>query len=145
MRYVGQEHSLTVSVPGDGRIAGGVDEIRQAFATDYDRTFGHVMDEAVEIVSMRATIRNPLPRRDSTLAAPRIDGNGTIGGATSAWSFTRGERLDFAIVDRASIGESGIEGPAILLEETATTYLDADFHARAGERGILHVTDMKGA
>jgi len=33
MRYVGQEHSLTVSVPGDGRIAGGVDEIRQAFAT----------------------------------------------------------------------------------------------------------------
>ena len=145
MRYVGQEHSLTVSVPGDGRIAGGVDEIRQAFATDYDRTFGHLMDEAVEIVSMRATIRNPLPRRDSTLAAPRIDGNGTIGGATSAWSFTRGERLDFAIVDRASISESGIEGPAILLEETATTYLDADFNARAGERGILHVTDMKGA
>lgn len=145
MRYVGQEHSLTVAVPGDGRIAAGADEIGQAFAADYDRTFGHVMDEAVEIVSLRATIRNPLPRRASTVAAAQVEANGEIGGTTSTWSFTRGERLEFAIVDRASIDEIGIEGPAIVLEETATTYLDADFRARAGEGGVLYLTDVKGA
>jgi N-methylhydantoinase A len=144
MRYVGQEHSLTVAVPGDGRIGADAAEIAQAFTADYDRTFGHVMDEAVEIVSMRATIRNPLPRREATLAAAPIESNGAIGGTASAWSFTRGERLDFAIVDRASIDESGIEGPAIILEETATTYLDAEFRAHAGAGGVLHLTDVKG-
>jgi N-methylhydantoinase A len=145
MRYVGQEHSLTVAVPGDELVSTGVDEIRRAFASDYDRTFGHVMDEAVEIVSLRATIRNPLPRRAASAPAAPAETNGSYGGTTSTWSFTRGERLDFAIVDRASIDESGIEGPAIVLEETATTYLDADFRARAGEGGVLHLTDVKGA
>jgi len=145
MRYVGQEHSLTVAVPGDGRIAAGIEEIRQAFVTDYDRTFGHLMDEAVEIVSLRATIRNPLPRRASAVAPPHVEQNGAIGATTSAWSFSRGERLDFAIVDRASIDEGGIVGPAIVLEETATTYLDAGYRGRAGAGGVLHLIDEKGA
>ena len=63
MRYVGQEHTLTVSVPGDGAISAGAEESRDAFTADYDRTFGHVIDEEIEIVSLRATIRTELPRR----------------------------------------------------------------------------------
>ncbi len=63
MRYVGQEHTLTISVPGDGAISAGADGIRDAFTADYDRTFGHVIDEEIEIVSLRATIRTELPRR----------------------------------------------------------------------------------
>jgi N-methylhydantoinase A len=143
MRYAGQEHTLTVNVPGDAAMGIGADEIRAAFTADYDRTFGHLIDEEIEIVSLRATIRTELPRRAVEHAA-----SGAALASTSvieAWSFTRGERLAFAIVDRAAIGPDGLDGPAIVLEETATTYLDADFHAHPGTGGILVLTDAKEA
>ena len=144
MRYLGQEHSLTVAAPGDGQIAATAEEIRAAFNADYDRTFGHIMDEEVEIVSLRATIRMALPRRTTEHDASAQAGGGAHG-SVEAWSFTRGEVLPFAIVERGAIDENGIAGPAIVLEETATTYLDADFHARRGPGGVLHMTDTKGA
>jgi N-methylhydantoinase A len=143
MRYVGQEHTLTVAVPGDLEMGVRAEEIRGAFTADYDRTFGHLIDEEIEIVSFRATIRTELPRRAVEHAAPGAPL--AAGGTIVAWSFTCGERLEFVIVDRAAIGPDGLDGPAIVLEETATTYLDADFHARPGPGGILDIRDTKEA
>lgn len=143
MRYAGQEHTLTVDVPGDGQVAGSADEIGAGFATDYDRTFGHTMEETVEIVSFRATVRTALPRHEAEHSASESGAGAS--GTIEAWSFTSGERLPFTIVARSAIDESGISGPAIVLEETATTYLDADFEARLGAGGVLHITDTKGA
>jgi N-methylhydantoinase A len=143
MRYAGQEHTLTVAVPCDprGRIAAGAEELRGVFSADYDRTFGHTMTEPVEIVSLRTSLRTPLARR----AAERPPAGAALGaGGVDAWSFTRGETLGFPLVDRGEVGEPGIEGPAIVLEETATTYLDAGFAARAGPGGVLLI-DAKGA
>jgi N-methylhydantoinase A len=143
MRYAGQEHTLTVAVPygQDGRLALDAEEIRGLFSADYDRTFGHVMADPAEIVSVRATLRTPLARRDREDASGGI---GHEGGEIEAWSFTRGERLPFRLVDRSEIGEDGIDGPAIVLEETATTYLDADFAAARGREGVLRMTDNGG-
>ena len=102
-----------------------------------------MIDEEIEIVSLRATIRTELPRRAAEQQA--AGGEAAVGGSTvEAWSFTRGERLPFALVDRASIGVDGLAGPAIVLEETATTYLDAEFHGRLGAGGILEMRDTKG-
>ncbi|MGH3004398.1 MAG: hydantoinase/oxoprolinase family protein [Gaiellaceae bacterium] len=143
MRYAGQEHTLTVEVPGEGRLGVGADEIRAHFTADYDRTFGHTMEEAVEIVAYRATVRTPLARRAvEPLAAAQANGSH---GSIEAWSFTRGELLPFAVIERPAIDETGIAGPAIVLEETATTFLDADFDARLGAGGVLQITDTKGA
>ena len=114
------------------------EDIRAIFSADYDRTFGHAMDEPVEIVSLRATIRTPLQRRAAEhSAAPPT----RVGGEHEAWSFTRGEWLPFRIADRAAIDASGLAGPAIVLEETATTYLDAEFTARLGVQGVIEITD----
>jgi len=130
-------------VPGDGAISADAETIREAFAGDYDRTFGHVIDEEIEIVSLRATIRTELPRRAAE-QPPDADGSGA-GDTIEAWSFTRGERLPFALIDRAAIGTDGLPGPAIVLEETATTYLDAEFQGRLGSGGILEIHDVKEA
>jgi N-methylhydantoinase A len=142
LRFVGQEHSLTVPVPGGREIAATAEEIRHQFFADYERTFGHLIDEQVQVVSFRATLRTMLPR----IASSSIAGNshGTRG-SLPAWSFTQGEQLEFAIVPREDIGADGIAGPAIVIEETATTYLDADFAARADDAGVLHVTDTRNA
>jgi N-methylhydantoinase A len=142
MRYVGQEHTLTIGVPADeGRVAASVGEIHELFTREYDRTFGHSMDEAVEIVSARATLRTPLPRRAQERVV-HASPDGRPPESFDAHSFSRGEPLEFAIVERTSLGDGGtLEGPAIITEDTATTYLDAGFTARQDESGSLFLTD----
>jgi N-methylhydantoinase A len=131
LRYVGQEHTLTVSLPATG----GAHELRECFDRDYDRTFGHAMDEEVEIVSLRATLTTPLPARTERIASVQIDGGGAT---TDAWSFARNETLRFTTLGRDALAPgTELAGPAILLEQTATTYLDAGFVARVHESGAL--------
>jgi N-methylhydantoinase A len=132
LRYVGQEHTLTVSLPA----AGGARELRELFDREYDRTFGHSMEEEVEIVSLRATLTTPLPaRRERVAPAVVVDGGAA---AIDAWSFSQGETLRFTIAARDGLAPGAeLAGPAILLEDTATTYLDAGFVARVHESGAL--------
>ena len=131
LRYVGQEHTLTVSLPA----AGGARELRELFDREYDRTFGHSMDEEVEIVSLRATLTTPLPARRESVAPAAVDGRAA---AIDAWSFSLGETLRFTIAARDGLAPGAeLAGPAILLEDTATTYLDAGFVARVHESGAL--------
>ena len=101
-------------------------------------------DEEVEIVSTRATLRTPLPRRAAESFA---SSGGTATGARTVrgWSFTKNDWLDFAIVQRSSIGETPLPGPAIILEETATTYMDAEFEARLHPSGSIFITDTREA
>lgn len=133
LRYVGQEHTLTVILPREA----GPETLRDLFARDYDRTFGHTMDEHVEIVTLRVAFRNGLPRLAERPAAAL---SRDAASCASAWSFTCGEWLDFALVGRdgLTVGER-VAGPAIVLEDTATTYLDAGFTARVSEAGALVV------
>lgn len=142
MRYVGQEHTITIPLRSEGGIVvADVDEIREAFTQEYERTFGHRMDEEVEIVSLRATLRTPLPRRASEHMATRQ--NGSAEATFDAFSFTKGEWLPFRIIERSQL-EGTVAGPAIILEDTATTYLDAEFEARVHESGSMFVADTTG-
>ncbi len=149
MRYVGQEHTITVGVrtTAEGLIAEGIDFLRRAFAQEYARTFGHTMEEEVEVVSIRATVRTPLPRRaESRTRVSAGDGRRPAIGEAEAYSFSRDRRLRFRLLDRASLNPGAVlEGPAIVLEETATTYLDAGFQASVHPSGSLFISDLEGA
>jgi N-methylhydantoinase A len=138
LRYVGQEYSLTLPVAiADGRVHADAAGIRALFEREYERSFGHTIDEAVEIVAIRASSVTPLP-------PPRFAGSETPprSGARveerPAFSFSSGGWRTFAVVDRSALGVGGkLDGPAIVLEPTATTYLDAGFAARSHESGVL--------
>ena len=140
MRYKGQEHTLSINVPSEnGRLAIDTEQVRDIFTRNYDRTFGNTMEEPVEIVSIRATVRHALPRRSEGPAAP----NGSDGTRANreAYSFTEKKRMDFRILDRSSMqaGET-LAGPAIINEPTATTYLDANWTCKVHESGCLFIT-----
>jgi N-methylhydantoinase A len=141
LRYVGQEHTLTIAVPGHDRVDASAAQVRATFEQEYEVTFGHSLDQEVEIVSWRAMVRTALARRATD--GPARHGAGGEPGPRSvdAWSFTQGQRLPFAIVDRDGIGPDGLQGPAVVLEQTATTYVDAGFRASRGEAGVLYLTD----
>jgi N-methylhydantoinase A len=138
MRYVGQEHTLTIVLDGDAET------VRRTFSAEYQRAFGAVLDEELEIVTFRVIATTPL---SDTLGA-RV--GGSVSGAAQseddvptieAYSFTRGERAAFPIRARAALapGDS-VAGPAILTEPTTTTYLDAGHTATVHATGALVVT-----
>ncbi len=142
MRYAGQEHSLTVSAPSqEGSISVDAATMHERFTREYQRTFNLTMDENVEIVNVRATLRTPLQRRAEHLPVARpTQGRGER--TQHAYSFTRGEQLPFTVLERASLAAGDdVVGPAIILEETATTYVDSEFVARVDPSGCLFISE----
>ena len=142
MRYVGQEHSLTVPIAGeDGRITADAAGIRATFHRRLRPDVRPHHGRAGRDRLAPGDGAHALPRRARGAPAPRRLGDGADGAPIEAWSFTRGERLPFALVDRASLAAgASLSGPAILLEETATTYLDAGWRAptRTPPASLVH-------
>ena len=139
MRYKGQEHTLSINVPSEnGRMAVTTEQVREIFTRDYDRTFGNTMEEPVEIVSIRATVRHALPRRSETPSA--LNGSEETHTIREAYSFTEKKRMDFRILDRSSMQVGAtLAGPAIINEPTATTYLDANWACEVHGSGCLFI------
>jgi N-methylhydantoinase A len=141
MRYVGQEHTLTVLVED----IEDVERLREQFRDSYERTFSLRMEADVEIVATRVTIRTPLPRGEVAFGGGDPSRSGEPQ-TTRAWSFRREEWVDFAVLRRESlaVGET-VTGPAILLEETATAYLDEGFHGVVDPSGCVIITDTEAS
>ncbi|MEF2071993.1 hydantoinase/oxoprolinase family protein [Consotaella aegiceratis] len=137
LRYKGQEHWLSIELPlEEGRIGLGAASVREAFSAEYRRSFGGTMDEAVEIVSIRATLRQGLPRREqAAVAAVGAGAEETF----SAYSFDKKGRVPFRVVPRAAIA-APVNGPAVITESTTTLYLDAAWTADVGKQGELVLT-----
>jgi N-methylhydantoinase A len=147
MRYVGQEHTITVAVPcsPDGSLGVSAPGLLALFASQYEKTYGSTMDEQVEILTWRATVRTRLPRRGRQRAAngqaPASMGDGRT---LPAYSFTAAGVRDFAIVDRSTLQSGAVlDGPAIILEDTATTYLDGGFSVELDRSGALAIADRR--
>lgn len=136
VRYVGQEHTLTIAAPSaGGRVTADAAALSALFEREYARTFGHSMDEQHEIVTVRALVRLPRELRH----APRTNGARPARQEhVEAWSFARDEAAQFALVERDTLrpGDT-LPGPAIVTETTATTYLDAGFVAEVHPTGVL--------
>ena len=144
MRYTGQEHALTVPVDSrNGRINLGSAALRKRFDLAYEQTFGISMQEPAELVTVRASVRTPLPRRGKASAIARTleaDASESI----ESFSFTQGTRIPFRQLDRAlfAVGNE-FAGPALIVEPTSTTYLDAGFSARLDASGCLMIDDRE--
>jgi N-methylhydantoinase A len=138
MRYVGQEHTLTVEVPwAAGRVEADVATISADFERDYARAFQHVTGEPVEVLNVRALVRANAPERAGEGRPAAAPAQAAPGG-TTAWSFAAQEHLTFAVVERDAISaDAWTQGPAIVVEPTATTYIDTDVRFRTAASGAL--------
>jgi N-methylhydantoinase A len=142
LRYLGQEHTLSIGVPvGESGIDATAGELAQRFAREYDRVFGHSMDEQVEVVHVRATARTPLFSSEREVVAADDD-RAEHTESVTAFSFRSGCRIPFRVLRRESVASAGrVTGPAILIEPTATTYVDIGFSAAPGGMGVLLLHD----
>ncbi|MBS1868611.1 MAG: hydantoinase/oxoprolinase family protein [Actinobacteria bacterium] len=142
LRYDSQSHTLTVplQLAADGGLRDDAGTLASRFTEEHRRAFGHVLDgEAMRVTAVRASVRVPLPPVDLTVTDTR-PASAPPEDETVAFSFRRGERCAFRLVERAhlAVGDR-VAGPAILTEPTTTTYLDAGFSAEVLPTGALTI------
>jgi N-methylhydantoinase A len=144
LRYPGQEYTLTVGVAlDDGRIADAPADIARRFGEAYERNYGHSFEVGVDILSVRAIERTALPRPSAR--APKGSANGSAPARTSAdaYSFQRDEWCSFDVIERDSLAPGGtFDGPAIVMEATTTSYVDAGLRGTVQESGALILSEI---
>ena len=140
LRYAGQEYSLTIPLSFMGeRVVADRAQVAADFEQEYEKIFGHRIDEDVEVVAVRAALRTPMTQRDRSQAStggnsPQADAAST----TRAFSFARDDWTEFSLFDRATLPLGfASAGPALIAEETAITYVDSGFDARVDATGCL--------
>ena len=145
MRWMGQEHTITLKLDNEknGKITLSSDELKDFFMQEYLRTFGSKLDTVVEIVSTRASLRVPLPRKSETGNIREEDieiSNNKI----QCYSFYKDEIIDFEIISRSNI-TSKLSGPKIIVESTAITYVDVNYEVSNDSNHNLLIinTEMK--
>jgi len=141
LRYVGQGYDLTVVLDGIPQAEPALREIRTRFDAQHAQLTGHAApDEQVEIVSYRVTAVAAVPQ--VSLSSP-FAAAGTIAGARlgDRQTYIEGEQpVTTALYDRTKLPPNAeIDGPAILLQNDATTVIGTGQRARVVELGQIEI------
>ncbi|MEM6849048.1 MAG: hypothetical protein AAF580_13420, partial [Pseudomonadota bacterium] len=138
-RYLGQSHELTVTVADLATISG----IRTPFEVEFQRQFGRLdNDRTVQIVNLRviASVRAAPPKFTAMMTGAPSDTAPSRADAPDA------RHGDLPIHIRSALATgAAIDGPAIIQELTATTYLPVGWTLRVGAAGELVLTTAQAA
>jgi N-methylhydantoinase A len=124
IRYVGQEHAVTVDLPADLFAAADAEAVKRRFDTVHELRYGtSAPNERAELVNLRVTVLGVMekpamtaaPGRGSAEGPPRHDARNVYFGAADGFVRTAVyAREDLRAGDR-------IEGPALIQEYASTT------------------------
>jgi len=126
LRYRGTDQGVLIPAPADGNFSA-------AFHAAYKREFGFNLDRPIEVDHLRVRTSSS----SSSLApAPSHHASATSALTTSEVYFS-GTWLKTPVFDFATLGDASIEGPALVIQDTATIVLEPGFHARLDQYGDL--------
>jgi N-methylhydantoinase A len=138
MRYAGQEYTLTIPVErADEPSSSAFDEALAArFHIAHDTRFGHSNPGApLELVVVRATALGDLGRVDPQRSG--LDANPSYPVAERQVVFGRRERTTSIVRRDDLVPGATVAGPAVIVEQTATTVVPPGCTARVDEIGTL--------
>ncbi len=135
MRYVGQGHEVSVSLP-DGTL--GVKHLETVIATfenTYQALYGRKgPDVPLEIINWRVVARGPQPQLNMKLQRESTKAGNAIKGARPAYFSARGYS-ETQVYDRYALKPGmTFAGPAIVEERESTLIIGARGRARVDER-----------
>ncbi|MCA0378409.1 MAG: hydantoinase/oxoprolinase family protein [Actinobacteria bacterium] len=138
VRYLGQEHAVAVELPRDAADPRTV--INEEFNELHARQYGHVMDDPVEITTLRLVAIGVVDKP----ALPKIEAR------PEGQTFERRVRkvvladdvvADYALVARESLLAGDVlEGPAVVTEHTGTTVFHEGDRLEVGAYGELIIS-----
>lgn len=138
LRYFGQEHSLSLRTSASDSHA----SIEEAFHTEHQRRYGHIIDSPVQILNVRVRASG----RPTTIELPTVArGDGNVDRARistrEAWCFASQDAREFLVLDRSKLAAGDVfEGPAIVDEGTSTTVVMSDQIVHVDDYGQLLIT-----
>jgi N-methylhydantoinase A len=131
LRYQGQSFSLNIQWQGT------VDAAITAFHQQHQQRYGHVMELAVELVNLRASVSADT----RLLTLPTVAVSTT--GATSATLY--GIEQPVPVLQRDSLRIGAVyAGPMLIIEQVSTTWLKCGWHVRRDTTGNLLLTRNAG-
>jgi N-methylhydantoinase A len=146
LRYVGQEHTIAIPVRDPKLLSGDFSPLREAFDTEHDQRYGQAApDERLEIVNVRLVVT---AARTDTLAERWLSEKWTPEAPVGdQWRDViiadPAKPVPTRIVWRPSLPAGAkIEGPAVIEEPNATTFIHPGDVATISDAGHL-IIDVK--
>jgi N-methylhydantoinase A len=143
MRYIGQEHAVTVDVPGELFAKRDIAGIKAHFDAVHQVRYGYASaEESAEIVSLRLSVTGIIGKPAQASIAT---GNGTADtaliGVRPVEFGVLGGRIDTPIYarDKLAAGDA-ISGPALIQEYASTTVLAPGDKLKVDHLGNLDIT-----
>jgi N-methylhydantoinase A len=138
IRYVGQEYTLTIPLLGadEPRSVGFADALQERFDRAHEARFGHANPgAAIELVAARSAALGDLGRAEPRPLAAAA--NGSFPSESRSIVFG-GQALETTVARRGDLPPGAqVEGPAVVLEETATTVVPPGAVLRVDPYGVL--------
>jgi len=137
LRYLGQEHSLEISIDD----ANSVSEIKASFDAFHFKRYGHKIDDLVEIVNFRARAVGLLEKPDLPKLAKATDATPPPMKRREAYCLTSDKMTDFGVYRREQLKPGHVvEGPAIIDEGVTRTVIHTGQSLNVDEIGNLVIT-----
>lgn len=120
MRFKGQAYELTIPLSGEGRDERiGARALREAFAAEHRRTFGHgSAEDAMVVVNLRVQGRGRAQVPERFLWEPEASASGQR--TRPAWFGGRDGFVETPVIGRRALEREPLEGPLIVEEYDAT-------------------------
>ena len=140
VRYAGQEHTVTVTIPSD--TDGVASAVEAEFTELHERQYGHVMDDPIEITTLRLRATGVVDKPKLPALAAREEAEGPEPDGYRAVYLSEAEpEARYALYTRESLlAGDEINGPAVIAEHTATTVIHAADTLRVGQHGEMVIT-----
>lgn len=148
MRYVGQEHTVAVTLPDLGDSGDGIAAIKSRFDQEHGLRYGHsAPEEPAEIVSLRVSAVGELPRPElAKIAIGNVEPDDAARVGAREVAFPNEGVLMTPIYQRSALlAGNQISGPSVIEEGTATTLLRPGDLAEVDGYGNLLLTIGRSA
>ena len=141
LRYMGQEHTVNIPMPGHQLSEADVATITTNFNAAHQQQYGHSMADPVEIVTLRLRAVGLLPRPDLAKIEGGTDqADQARKGTRAVFQPDLAESVAYIVYDRERLlAGNRIEGPAIIEEPSATTVIHRGDVLTVGAYGELVV------
>jgi N-methylhydantoinase A len=142
LRYHGQSHELSVSVPAGPLTPQHLHDLQEQFHAAHARAYGYdAREDAVELVNIRLTAVGISPKpRFPTLSQGSAEITQAVKAKRPVWFSDTASFLDCTVIDRALLLYGNVvHGPAVVEELDATTLIHPGYQATVDQHGNLVV------
>jgi N-methylhydantoinase A len=139
MRYIGQAHELTVTIPVDTNGVPNKRVMAQAFSDEHYRTYGHCASgQAIECVTLRIIARvQPIETAWDRVLTIKLD-TGSEPSSRPAYFGSQHGLIDTPVITRTHLTDV-LHGPLIVEEYDSTVVVPPGWSARLGSFSAIHL------